>query len=94
METRITELLGIEYPIVQGAMSWVSYPPLVAAVSNAGGLGVLGAAFMDSKELRGNIRQIKDRTNRPFGVNIIPDNPLLEDLLDVFVEEGVPVASY
>jgi enoyl-[acyl-carrier protein] reductase II len=49
---------------------------------------------MDSKELRGNIRQIKDRTNRPFGVNIIPDNPLLEDLLDVFVEEGVPVASY
>jgi enoyl-[acyl-carrier protein] reductase II len=94
MKTRITELLGIKYPIIQGAMAWVSFPPLVAAVSNAGGLGILGAAFMDPRELRENIRKIKDLTDKPFGVNIIPDNPLLEELLDVFIEENVPVASY
>jgi len=94
MRTRITELLGIRYPIIQGAMSWVSFPPLVAAVSNAGGLGILGAAFMSPDELRENIRQIKDLTDKPFGVNFMPDNPQLERLLDVIIEEGVPVASY
>ena len=94
IKTRITELLGIKYPVVQGAMTWVSFPPLVAAVSNAGGLGILGAAFMSPEELRENIRQIKDQTDRPFGVNIIPENPQLEQLLDTIVEENVPVASY
>jgi len=75
-------------------MTWVSFPPLVAAVSNAGGLGILGAAFMSPEELRENIRQIKDQTDKPFGVNIIPENPQLEQLLDTIVEENVPVASY
>ena len=60
MKTRITELFGIKHPIIQGAMSWVSFPPLVAAVSNAGGLGLLGAAFMTPEELRKNIRIIKE----------------------------------
>ena len=59
MRTRITEMLGIKYPIIQGAMAWVSFPPLVAAVSNAGGLGILGAAFMSAEELRYNIRKVK-----------------------------------
>jgi len=94
MKTRITELLGIKYPIIQGAMSWVSFPPLVAAVSNAGGLGILGAAFMTPEQLRDNIRQIKDMTNRPFAVNFMPDNPIVDQLLDVILEERVPVASY
>jgi enoyl-[acyl-carrier protein] reductase II len=94
MKSRITELLRIKYPIIQGAMSWVSFPPLVAAVSNAGGLGILGAAFMSPEELRENIRQIKDQTDKPFGVNFMPENPQLEKLLDVLIEEGVPVASY
>ena len=94
LQTRITELIGIEHPIIQGAMSWVSFPPLVAAVSNAGGLGILGAAFMNPEELRDNIRQIKDQTSKPFGVNIIPENRELGQLLDVIVEEKVPVASY
>ena len=67
METRITELLGIKHPVIQGAMSWVSFPPLVAAVSNAGGLGILGAAFMSPDELRENIRQIKAQTDKLFG---------------------------
>ena len=94
MRTRITELIGIKYPIIQGAMSWVSFPPLVSAVSNAGGLGILGAAFMSPDELRENIREIKDKTDKPFGVNFMPDNPLLDDLLDIIIEERVPVASY
>ena len=94
MKTRITELIGIEHPIIQGAMSWVAFPPLVAAVSNAGGLGILGGAFMSPDDLRENIRQIKDQTDKPFGVNFLANNPLLDDLLDVIVEEGVSVASY
>ena len=57
MKTRITDLFGIEHPIIQGAMTWVSFPPLVAAVSNAGGLGILGAAFMSLEELRDDIRE-------------------------------------
>ncbi len=94
MKTRITELLGIKHPIIQGAMSWVSFPPLVAAVSNAGGLGILGAAFMNPDQLRDNIRQVKDMTDKPFGVNFMPDNPIVAQLLDVILEEKVPVASY
>jgi enoyl-[acyl-carrier protein] reductase II len=94
MKTRITELLGIKYPIIQGAMTWVSFPPLVAGVSNAGGLGILGAAFMTPEQLRENIRQIKGMTDKPFGVNFMPDNPIVDQLLDVILEERVPVASY
>ncbi len=86
--------MGIEHPIVQGAMSWVSFPPLVAAVSEAGGLGILGAAFMTPDQLRENISRIKDLTDKPFGVNFMPDNPIVDQLLDVILEEKVPVASY
>jgi enoyl-[acyl-carrier protein] reductase II len=94
MNTRITELLGITHPIIQGAMSWVSFPPLVAAVSNAGGLGILGAAFMSPEQLRDNIKAIKDHTDQPFGVNFMPNNPQIDELLEVIIEAEVPVASY
>lgn len=94
MQTRLTELIGIKHPIIQGAMSWVSFPPLVAAVSNAGGLGVLGGAFMDPEQLEDNIRQIRALTDKPFGVNFLANNPLLDDLLDVIISQGVRVASY
>lgn len=94
MKTRITELLGIKYPIIQGAMAWVSLPSLVAAVSNAGGLGILGASFMLPDELREGIREVKRLTQRPFAVNFMPENPLLEELLDIIIEEKVPIASY
>jgi len=94
MKTRITELLGIKHPIIQGAMSWVSFPPLVAAVSNAGGLGILGAAFMSPGELKENIRKIKKLTDKPFGVNFMANNPLIDELLDVIIEEKVRVVSY
>ena len=94
MRTRITDRLNIEHPIIQGAMTWVSFPPLVAAVSNAGGLGILGAAFMGTGELRENIRKIKNLTNKPFGVNFAANNPDIDALLDVLIEEKVPVAGY
>lgn len=94
MKTRITELLGIKHPIIQGAMAWVSFPPLVAAVSNAGGLGILGAAVMPPSEVQENIREIKKLTDKPFGVNLLANNPELEDLLDVLVGEKVQVVSY
>jgi len=94
MKTRITELLKIKHPIIQGAMSWVAFPKLVAAVSNAGGLGILGASFMSIDELRENIRQTKALTDKPFGVNFMANNPQIDELLDVIIEEEVRVASY
>jgi enoyl-[acyl-carrier protein] reductase II len=94
IETRLTELLGIRHPIVQGAMAWVSWPELVAAVSNAGGLGILGAGFMEIEEMRANIRRTKELTSQPYAVNILPDNPKLDQLLDVILDERVPVVSY
>jgi enoyl-[acyl-carrier protein] reductase II len=94
MRTRITDLLNIKHPIIQGAMTWVSFPQLVAAVSNAGGLGILGAAFMERDDLRENIREIKNLTDKPFGVNFVAKNPDIDALLDIIIEEKVPVASY
>ncbi len=91
---RITELLGIKYPIIQSGMNYAAYPPLVAAVSNAGGLGILGAGAMSANELRQNIRTIRAMTDKPFGVNILATSPALDELIEVLVEEKVPVASY
>lgn len=94
LKTRITELLGIKHPIIQGAMAWVSWPELVAGVSNAGGLGILGAGFMKPEEMRENIRRTKGLTSKPYAVNILPDNPELDKLLGIILEEKVPVVSY
>lgn len=94
MKTRITELLGIKYPIIQPGMNNVAYPPLVAAVSNAGGLGVLGAASMSSDALRKNIKQIKELTDKPFGVNFLPFHPQAEEVQQVLTEEKITVACY
>jgi len=94
MRTRITELLGIKYPIIQGAMGWVSFPPLVAAVSNAGGLGILGMAMMTPDELQDYIRETRNLTGKPFGVNLVPESPHIDGMMDVIIEERVPVVSY
>jgi len=91
---RITELLGIKYPIIQAGMNYGAYPPLVAAVSNAGGLGLLGAGAMSADELRQNIKAIRDLTDKPFGINILATSPALDALIGVMIEEKVPVASY
>ena len=94
MKTRITELLGIKYPIIQAGMSYAAYPPLVAAVCEAGGLGILGAQAMRAEELREAIREVKARTDKPFGVNFLPYHPDAEKVLDIMIEEKVAVASY
>lgn len=94
MKTRITELLGIDYPIIQAGMNYAAYPPLVAAVSNAGGLGILGAGSMNADELSRNIKMIRSLTDSPFGVNLLATSPILNELIEVMIEEKVPVASY
>jgi enoyl-[acyl-carrier protein] reductase II len=94
MKTRITELLGIKHPIIQGAMGWISGPNLVAAVSNAGGLGILAAVFWSPSNLKTNIHLTRELTDKPFGVNFTPDHPHLEEMIDVLIEEKIPVASY
>lgn len=94
MKTRITELLGIKYPIIQAGMNYAAYPNLVAAVSNAGGLGILGAGSMTGKELRKHIRIIRTMTDKPFGINLLATSPILDELLDVMIEEKIPVTSY
>ncbi len=94
MKTRITELLGIRHPIIQAGMSFGAYPPLVAAVSNAGGLGILGAGAMNIDELKSNIKAIRELTDKPFGVNLLATSPVLDELIEVMIEEKVLVASY
>ena len=91
MKTRITTLLGIEYPIIQGGMIWASQWPLVVAVSQAGGLGLLGSGSMTPEELRSQIRKCKSLTEKPFGVNV----PLMyansTQTMEIIMEEGVSV---
>jgi len=92
MKTRITELLGIEHPIFQAAMSWASSnAPLVIAVSNAGGLGVLGAGPMRPEDFRAALRAIKAATRKPYGVNIPLNGARAKELLDIAHEERIPV---
>ena len=71
MKTEITKLLGIEYPIIQGGMAWVAEYHLAAAVSEAGGLGLIGAASAPPEWVREQIREVKKLTDKPFGVNIM-----------------------
>ncbi len=93
MKTRITELLGIEYPIIQGGMAWVAEYHLAAAVSNAGGLGLIGAASAPPEVVREQIRKTKELTDKPFGVNVMLMNPNAEDVARIVVEEGVKVVT-
>lgn len=93
MKTRITELLGIEYPIIQGGMAWVAEHHLAAAVSEAGGLGLIGAANAPADVVRSEIRKAKERTKKPFGVNIMLMSPHADEIAKVVVEEGVKVVT-
>ena len=92
MKTRITELLGIEHPIFQAAMSWASSnAPLIIAVSNAGGMGVIAAGPMRPEDFRSALQKIKHETKKPFGVNVPLNNPRAAQLLDIACEERIPV---
>ena len=97
-KTKVTEMLGIEYPIIQGGMAWVGRAELVAAVSNTGGLGIIGSITFDSaEELRKEIRKTRRMTDKPFGVNITAypaARPIPNDeFVEVVLEEGVPVVE-
>ncbi|MDD3254013.1 MAG: enoyl-[acyl-carrier-protein] reductase FabK [Lachnospiraceae bacterium] len=93
MKTRITELLGIEYPIIQGGMAWVAESHLAAAVSEAGGLGLIGGANAPAEVIRDYIRQVKAATDKPFGVNVMLLSPYADDVAKVVVEEGIKVVT-
>lgn len=93
MKTRITELLEIRYPIIQGGMAWVAEHNLAAAVSNAGGIGLIGAGGAPAKAVREQIKKAKELTDKPFGVNIMLMNPEADEIAKVVVEEGVKVVT-
>ena len=93
MKTEITELLGIEYPIIQGGMAWVAEYHLAAAVSNAGGLGLIGTASAPAEWVREQIREAKKLTDKPFGINIMMISPYADEVAKVAVEEGVAVVT-
>ena len=93
MKTRITELLGIEYPIIQGGMAWVAEHNLAAAVSEAGGLGLIDAANAPAEVIREEIRKTKELTKKPFGVNIMLMSPYADEIAKVVVEEHIKVVT-
>ena len=93
MKTKITEILGIEYPIIQGVMAWVAEYHLAAAVSEAGGLGLIAAASAPAEWVRDQIRQAKALTDKPFGVNIMMLSPNADEVARIVVEEGVKVVT-
>ncbi len=91
--TRITRLLGIKYPIIQGGMAWIAESTLAAAVSNAGGLGIIAGGSAPIDFLREQIRRCKSLTDKPFGVNIMLMSPNAEELAELVIKESVPVVT-
>ena len=93
MKTRVTELLGIEYPIIQGGMAWVAEHNLAAAVSEAGGLGLIGGASATADVVRNEIRKAKELTDKPIGVNVMLMSPHADEVAQVIVEEGIKAVT-
>jgi enoyl-[acyl-carrier protein] reductase II len=91
IQNRITQLLGIEFPLIQAGMIWASGWRLASAVSNAGGLGLIGAGSMYPNVLREHIQKCKSATNKPFGVNVPLLYPNIEEIMKIIIEEGVPI---
>lgn len=93
MKTKICDLLGIDYPILQGGMAWVATAELAAAVSNAGGLGIIGSGNAPANIIKKEIDKIKVLTNKPFGVNVMLLSPFAEEVVDLVYKEKVPVIT-
>lgn len=93
MKTRVTEAIGIEKPIFQGGMAWISEHKLAAAVSNAGGLGIISAMNAPADYLRKEIRACRELTDKPFGVNVMLMSPHVAEVAQVLLEEHVPVIT-
>ena len=94
IRTRWTDLVGVPHPIVQTGMGWVAGPRLVTATAEAGGLGILASATMSYAELEAAIHEVKERTDKPFGVNLRADAADAAERVDLLVKEGVKVASF
>jgi len=93
ISSKLTKLLNIKYPIIQGGMAGISDSVLVSAVSNAGGLGVIGSRFLSAKWLEQEIDKTKKLTDKPFAVNLMMQNPNIEELVKVIVKKKVPIVS-
>ena len=87
MKSRICELLNVEYPVIQGGMAWVATAELAAAVSEAGGLGLIAAGGAPAEVVRGEIKKARELTNKPFGVNVMLMSPFAEEVMNVIIEE-------
>ena len=93
MHTPICDLLGIQYPVLQGGMAWIADAELTAAVSNAGGLGIISAMNANGDWVRQQIRKAKSLTEKPFGVNIMLASPHVEEVAHIAAEERVAVVT-
>lgn len=93
MKTKLTELLNIEYPVIQGGMAWVAEYHLAAAVSNAGGLGLIGAGAAPASFVKEQIEKCKELTDKPFGVNLMLMNPAADEIAEVIAKSGVKVVT-
>ncbi len=93
MKTKLTELLGIRYPVIQGGMAWVAEHRLASAVSEAGGLGIIGAGGAPAAFVREEIRKARELTDRPFGVNLMLMNPEADEIAEIIAREGVRVVT-
>lgn len=93
IKTRICDLIGIEYPIFQGGMAWVATGELAAAVSESGGLGIIGSGQAPADWLRQEIKKVKAITKKPYGVNVMLMSPFVDDVMQVILEERVPVIT-
>ena len=93
IKSKICDLLGIRYPVFQGGMAWVADADLAAAVSNAGGLGIIAGMNMNGEQLRAEIKKVREKTDKPFGVNVMLMSPYTPEVAEVIVEENVPVVT-
>ncbi len=93
LKSKICDMLGIRYPIFQGGMAWVADADLAAAVSEAGGLGIIGGMNMNGEQLRAQIRKLREKTSKPFGINVMLMSPFVAEVAEVIVEEKVPVVT-
>ncbi len=93
IRTPLCDLLGIEYPIIQGGMAWVADASLASAVSNAGGLGIIASMNADAAWVKNEIAKLRDLTDKPFGVNIMLMSPFKDEVARLIIEERVPVVT-
>ena len=93
INTELTSLLNIKYPILQGGMAWVATGELAAAVSEAGGLGIIGSGNAPADVIKEEIKKVKGKTKKPFAVNLMLLSPYIEDMIDLVIDENVPIVT-